>query len=298
MNLQAVLKDKLRDELDHMASGELVHIAEGRQAEGVILADCSEQEGLQGGLLESVRQGLLERAIFELGESGNKSDVEDLLASTLPIRLVQGCGSKDDVVAVLLSSEMEGSLIVLVNKALKRPGHDLLSEHKLVLSEVGDLKQHRGDTEERVEDGHIDSHVEGDLSLGFLLLKLDGLIGVLGDLLGQQLLMLHMLADISKDLVGLNNFAHSEGSHTCLGKSPIIEDLVVDVLDTDYLAHVSLLEKVLSFSQPVVKGMMVDSAEGGTNSLTRCSILEDSSAEIFNGLTGVCKEVNTSGLVI
>ena len=110
---------------------------------------------------------------------------------------------------------MEGSLIVLVNKALKSPGNDLLSEHKLVLSKVGDLEQHRGDAEERVEDGHIDSYVEGDLPLGILLTILDRHIGVIGDLLDQQTLMLHILADIRKDLVGLNNFAHSEGSHIC-----------------------------------------------------------------------------------
>ena len=83
--------------------------------------------------------------------------------------------------------------------------------------------------------------------------------------LGEKLPEAWVLEDLDEDLVGGLDFAESEVGHADLGQGPVVEDLIVDVLQIDDLADVRLLEKVLGTFDIIMEGHVVDLKQGRLN---------------------------------
>ena len=116
------------------------------------------------------------------------------------------------------------------------------------------------DTLERLQvDGHVCGHLPPPL-LGLLLSRLLEVATV--HTLGKKLPEARILEDLDEDLVGGLDFAQPEVGHANLGQGPVVEDLVVDVLQIDDLADVRLLEKVLGTFDIIMEGHVVDLKQG------------------------------------
>ena len=69
------------------------------------------------------------------------------------------------------------------------------------------------------------------------------------------------------------NVAKSEGGHTSLRQCSIVENLVIDVLDSDHLAHMCFLQQVLGIIYSVVNSMMIGLVKCGSNTHS-CSAMK------------------------
>lgn len=242
----------------------LEKFGEAADTEGLILAGSSEQERLQSRLLEHSGEHCVVGVDLRLGLALEEADVHDVADSLAPVRLVQRAGRHDNGVTVLLSCQVEGTLVVVLDQSLERPGNDEFVHGELVLSVVGNLEQHSADEVRAVEHLQVNLHVEGDLSLVLLLLILGGLLLVAGKALSEELLVLLVVLDVDEQVVRLLDFTQAEGGKASLRQGSVVHDLVVDVVHVvDQLAHVRLHHQVLGLAQSVVQGVVVHVVEGG-----------------------------------
>lgn len=98
---------------------------------------------------------------------------------------------------------MESPLVVELNQTLERTTDDNLVHGELMLSVVGDLEQHGAYQVAAIEDGQVDLHVEGNLSLVFFQLILRRLLLIAGVALCKQLFVLSVVADVHEQVMGL-----------------------------------------------------------------------------------------------
>ena len=112
----------------------------------------------------------------------------------------------------------------------------------------------------------VDGHVRGHLPPLLFSLLLSRLLEVATiHALCEKLPEAWILEDLDEDLVGGLDFAESEVGHADLGQGPVVEDLIVDVLNIDDLADVRLLEEVLGAFDIIMEGHVVDLKQGRLN---------------------------------
>ena len=80
--------------------------------------------------------------------------------------------------------------------------------------------------------------------------------------LGQKLPKARILEDLDEDLVGGLDLPQPEVGHADLGQGPVVEDLIVNILQIDDLADVRLLEEVLGAFDIIMKSHVVDLKKG------------------------------------
>ena len=111
--MKFVLKDQLADDLLHELLLQAKEAGEVLKAERSVLLSGSQDEALHSCSLECFVESLLQESIFELGHASDRIDAVDVLESTLPVRFIQGSGSKDNMILGLLSIEDEGLLVIV-----------------------------------------------------------------------------------------------------------------------------------------------------------------------------------------
>lgn len=201
VHLQGVSNNHFSHEFGHLLDGHLEHLGESLKAERLVLAGGSEEESFKGGLLEVDCKHTSELFSLSLGHTLDEGDRADVVHSSLPVGLVKSAGSEDDIISVLLSSQMESTTIVEFNEALETAGDHGFVHGELVLGVVRDLEHHGADEVAAVEYLQVDLHVEGNLellSLALLCLVVAGLILVSAVSLGKELLVLGVVADVSE----------------------------------------------------------------------------------------------------
>jgi len=104
-------------------------------------------------------------------------------------------------------------------------------------------------------------HVERNLALELLDLKLNGLFLKLHQTLGQKLTVSLMLADINKALVSFFNLTATEESETNLSNCSVVDNLVINSLKTNDFGDMGLQKQILSLDNSVVESMVVGLAE-------------------------------------
>lgn len=153
-----------------------------------------------------------------------------MLHSSAPITLVQRASSKNDRVSVLLCSQVEGTLVIVLNQPLKVAADHGLVHRELVLGIVRNLEKHGAHKIAAVKYLKVDLHVERHLTFRLFLLELLGFVLVAGVALTEELLVLGIvLADVYEEVVGFVDATETEGSKASLGQGSVVHDLVINV---------------------------------------------------------------------
>ncbi len=148
----------------------------------------------------------------------------------LPVGFVQLLRCVDDVVSVVLRGKLEGLCVIDFNKLLEAFADHSLVYCELILSNVGDLKEHGCDHVDALEELKVYVHVIRDLSSLLLLLKFNRFIRLSADSLSENLPETRCRLYLREYLVALFDQPESECSHADLSDSAVVQDLIPDVL--------------------------------------------------------------------
>lgn len=140
-------------------------------------------------------------------------------------------------------------------------------------------------------------HVERNLALELLDLKLNGLFLKLHQTLGQKLTVSLMLADINKTLVSFFNLTATEESEANLSNCSVVDNLVINSLKTNNFGDMGLQKQILSLDNSVVESMVVDLAESSAYLDGRSTLLVNKVDKARDFLFGIVKEVSILQLI-
>ena len=185
-----------------------------------------------------------------------------MLEGLFPVGFVQLLGGVDDVVTVVFWGQLESLGVILLNKLLEVLAYDLLVNKELVLSNVGDLKEHSCDHIDALEKLEVNVHVEWNLTLNLFLFKLNRLVWLSADALSKDLSQSGSTLNVHKDIMTVLNQAKAESCDADLGHSAIVQNLRADILKMDAFTHVSLKNQVSSFKESAVDTVVIGLLEG------------------------------------
>jgi hypothetical protein len=185
-----------------------------------------------------------------------------MLKGLFPVGFVQLLGGVDDVVTVVFRGKLESFGVILLNQLLEVLAYDLLVNEELVLSNVGNLKEHSCKHIYALEKLEVNVHVEWNLTLNLFLFKLNRLIWLSADALSKDLSKSRSTLNVNKDIMAFLNHAKAESCDADLGHSAIVKDLGTDILKVNAFANVSLKDQVSSFEESAVDTMVIGLLEG------------------------------------
>jgi hypothetical protein len=93
MNLQRVSNNHFSNEFGYLLRGHFKNLGEGLNAERLILAGSSKEEGLESRLFEVNCKHIFELFTLNLGHTLDERDRGDVVNSGLPVRFIEGTGS-------------------------------------------------------------------------------------------------------------------------------------------------------------------------------------------------------------
>lgn len=131
-----------------------------------------------------------------------------------------------------------------------------------------------------------------NLAASFLNFELLRLVLLATKTLAHQFFEPHVLVDLDEDLVGLVDITKSEGGHACLRNRSVVQDLIVNSLERNNLAHMCLLQEVPAFNQSIVKSMVVCLEQGCSDFHLRSSMEMHLLHELRNLFFGFLEDVD------
>jgi len=135
---------------------------------------------------------------------------------------------------------MECFLVIALNKILELLRDDLFLHWVHMLSDVGNLNQQSTCKINGFQSLQINMHMEGNLTSEFFNFEFDRFLLKLHSSLSEQLTVSHMLADIYKTIMSLLDSTATEEGKTNLSNGSVVNDLIVNSLETDNSLDVSL----------------------------------------------------------
>lgn len=124
-------------------------------------------------------------------------------------------------------------------------------------------------------------------SATLLLFELNSFVRNLRYALGKQNSVLCVRGDLEKNLVGFLSAPESERRHANLSVGSVVENLKVNRLVHDELAHVCLHQQVFRLTVAVVEGQVVDLIKDGADLHSWISASLDLAHEVANDSLGV-----------
>ena len=95
------------------------------------------------------------------------------------------------------------------------------------------------------KDVKIDLHMMWQLSTLLLNFEFLRLVLLSTETLCKEFLVSGVLVNLDEDLMRLIDVTKSEGGHTSLSQSSVVQNLVIDWLDSNHLTHMRFLHQVL-----------------------------------------------------
>jgi hypothetical protein len=185
-----------------------------------------------------------------------------MLKGLFPVRFVQLLGGVDDVVTVVFRGQLESFRVILLNQLLEVLAYDLLVYKELVLSNVGNLKEHSCEHIYALEKLEVNVHVEWNLTLNLFLFKLNRLVWLSADALSKDLSKSRSTLYVNKDIMAVLNHAKAESCNADLGHSAIVENLGPNILKVNAFTYVSLKDQISSFEESAVDTVVIGLLEG------------------------------------
>jgi hypothetical protein len=185
-----------------------------------------------------------------------------MLKGLFPVRFVQLLGGVDDVVTVVFRGQLESFGVILLNQLLEVLAYDLLVYKELVLSNVGNLKEHSCEHIYALEKLEVNVHVEWNLTLNLFLFKLNRLVWLSADALSKDLSKSRSTLYVNKDIMAVLNHAKAESCNADLGHSAIVENLGPNILKVNAFTYVSLKDQISSFEESAVDTVVIGLLEG------------------------------------
>jgi hypothetical protein len=159
---------------------------------------------------------------------------------------------------------LESFRVILLNQLLEILAHDLLVYKELVLSNVGNLKEHSCEHIYALEKLEVNVHVEWNLTLNLFFFKLNRLVWLSADALSKDLSKSWSTLNVNKDVMTVLNHAKAESCDADLGHSAIVKNLGTDILKVNAFTNVSLKDQVSSFEESAVDTVVIGLLEGST----------------------------------